>query len=119
VLDTLMATWRSETLPWLALGSFVALMAIMRAGENEPPQRQNAYVSREACERDYEPAQCRENTGVHGGYYGPRYSSDRMTMDDPGPGRTADRGHSQAASSVHTVRGGFGGTGRGYGGGYG
>lgn len=112
-----MATWRSEALPWLALGSIVALMAFWRMAETPPPERQNLYNTRADCERDYEPSQCRESAGVSGGYYGPRYSSTTVTGDDPGPGRTAEDGRSQTASRVHEfARGGFGSTGRGYGG---
>jgi hypothetical protein len=119
-----MATWRSESLPWIALGSIVALMALWRVSENQrPPERQNQYASREACERDYDPTQCRQTSGggIYGGYYGPRYISDTATRNDPGPGRTAENGRSLAASSVHgaSTRGGFGATGRGYSGGYG
>jgi hypothetical protein len=116
VLDTLMAIWRSETLPWIVLGSIVAWMAVVRMSET--PARQNAYGSREACERDYRPDQCSRGSGGSG-YYGPRFSSGTSTADDPGPGRTAAAdGRSQAASGVHNVsRGGFGSTGRGHGGG--
>lgn len=115
-----MSKWRSETLPWIVLGSAVALMAAWRVANPPMTPRQNTYASREDCERDYEPAQCRSGGGAHGGYYGPTYSSRRMTYDDPGPGRSAENGSSRVATgSTSVARGGFGGTGHGYGGSYG
>lgn len=113
-----MSKWRSETLPWIALGSAVALMAAWRIANPPPTFRQNTYASREACERDYDPAQCRSGGGVYGGYYGPLYASRRATSDDPGPGRSAENGSSRfATGSTSVARGGFGGGGHGYGGG--
>ncbi len=110
--------WRSEYLPFIGFG--VIFLAIALSSNNQAG-RQNAYASREACLRDYDENNCRSG-GSAGGYYGPRYYGDRASSDDPGPGRTASDGRSQAAMSISEggpTRGGFGETargGRGYGG---
>ena len=71
--------------------------------------RRNLYSDRAACERDYSPQQCQQNTGS-GGWNGPYYSSNRnspQAATDPGPGRAG------AARAVETsTRGGFGAFGR-------
>jgi hypothetical protein len=116
-----MAKWRSENLPWIALGSVVAIMAMWRFASPPPQERQNTYASQAACERDYEARQCQPSSRGGGVYFGPYYTGAYANGSDPGPGRTAENGRSQAASGTHNVaaRGGFGSTGRGYSGGYG
>lgn len=80
--------------------------------------RRNLYADRASCERDYSPAQCDRSgstvTYTHVGYYGgdwrgPEYAANRGSVPagDPGPGRTGVH-----ASTVSSVRGGFGGFGR-------
>lgn len=110
-----MAAWRSDSLLLIPLGA-VALMALSRCAET--PARENYYATRAACERDYNASECTSRSGG-GGYYGPRYYGAERTTNDPGPGRTAQGGESTAATSSGVARGGFGSTGRGYGGSYG
>lgn len=106
-----MAEWRSDTLLWIPIGA-IALFSLGRCNDTQTLERRNYYASRQACERDYDTAQC--SSGSSGGYYGPRFYGDTRTADDPGPGRTAEGGQSRAASAVHASRGGFGSTGRGH-----
>jgi hypothetical protein len=110
-----MTTWRSDALPWLALGAMLTVTTCSRMANEE---RRNYYTSREQCLRDYDAAQCRSGGSSSGGvHYGPYYRGARQTADDPGPGRTAAaNGQSTAASRV--VRGGFGSTARSGHGGY-
>lgn len=101
------------TLVGLPLGA-MALADMIPAGHQ---MRRNLYPDRAACERDYSPQQCQQNTGSssgggHGGsgYHGPYYYADRTAQaarSDPGVGRTG-----QVARSETTVRGGFGAFGR-------
>jgi hypothetical protein len=75
--------------------------------------RRNLYPDRAACERDYSPQQCEQNsgsssgrTGSGGGYHGPYYSSNRSAPEargDPGAGRPG-----QITRTETSVRGGFG-----------
>lgn len=78
--------------------------------------RRNMYADRTACERDYSPQQCQPSSysgGVsyvsYGYWSGPEYAANRgqASTGDPGPGRTGVH-----ASTVSSVRGGFGGFGR-------
>src|SRR5579872_2772687 len=60
--------------------------------------RRNLYPDRAACERDYSPQQCAQDSsssssGVShygGGWHGPYYAGSRAAavVGDPGPGRT-------------------------------
>ena len=99
------------TLVGLPLGA-MALADAIPAGTQ---MRRNLYPDRAACERDYSPQQCQQNTGSssgggHGdGYHGPYYSANRSAAaaGDPGIGRSG-----QVARTETSVRGGFGAFGR-------
>lgn len=117
-----MSSWRSKSLPWIAVGAIVGAGALLRFGGGDEQQRaekQNVYASRAACEQDYRAEQCARTGGY---YYGPRYIPGSAGADDPGPGRTAAGGSSRSALSVAdappAARGGFGETARGGAGGY-
>ncbi len=109
--------------------SSAVVLALMGAGLglshcSQPEYRRNGYASAAECMKDYSPQQCQASkgydangyyTGHHGSYFGPWYQRGATASDgNPGPGRTALNGVSQAASpSMSTTqRGGFGGTGR-------
>lgn len=129
-----MAQWRSDVLPWLAIGGAVGVSWLISVTDNAsaPRVRNNVYATQEACERDYQPEQCVQtyhaySAGHGGGYYavyGPSYYTRDAPAGDPGPGRTAltsGDGRSSAATSVSesVARGGFGSTARGGGRSYG
>lgn len=80
---------------------------VLPAGEQI---RRNLYSDRAACERDYRPDQCQQNSGGGSGWHGPYYSANRNSpsaRDDPGPGRTGT-----PVAFETSTRGGFGAFGR-------
>ena len=93
--------------------------AVIVASEAFPgtEMRRNTYADRAACERDYSPQQCQPSSTSGGSvsyvsynyWSGPEYAANRgqAASGDPGPGRTGVH-----ASTVSSVRGGFGGFGR-------
>jgi hypothetical protein len=93
----------------------LGLVATVAIADKAIPQgvevRRNLYADRAACERDYPPSQCQDDSGnVSSGYsgtwHGPYYSSSRANAaaDDPGPGRTG----ASHVSYETSHRGGFG-----------
>lgn len=76
----------------------------------------NYYYSREKCVADYSETQCRPSGGGALGYLGPPYRTDTATRDsnDPGPGRTGKAD----GQTRYVQRGGFGSSGRSFGGSY-
>ena len=99
--------------------TIVGLVAGVSIADKAIPQgvetRRNLYADRAACERDYPPSQCQQNSGSGGGgsgggYHGPYYSANRSNAaaGDPGPGRI---GGNRVAYET-SYRGGFGAFGR-------
>jgi hypothetical protein len=107
-----MRRWRSATVTLVVLGAATA--GVAACSRDDDTYRRNGYATREACMKDYQPEQCKEEARSGGfGYFGPWYMSNRARAapGDPGPGATAVDGRSQAANqTAQTRRGGFGAT---------
>lgn len=110
--------WKSGAVVLTLMG---AAFGLAQCGQ--PEYRRNGYANAQECLKDYSARQCEASygydadgyyTGNHYAYFGPWYRPGRaIAHDNPGPGRTALNGVSQAASPgmSTTRRGGFGGTG--------
>jgi uncharacterized protein YgiB involved in biofilm formation len=112
--------WKSGAVVLALMGASFGLSQC-----EQPEYRRNGYTTASDCVKDYNPEQCEAANGHDAdgfyngtsvGYYGPWYQPRRTlpVFGDPGPGRTALNGVSQAAHPAMsaTSRGGFGSTGR-------
>jgi hypothetical protein len=107
---------RSGVVTLTVLGLVSTVFIADEAFPHGVAMRRNLYADRAACERDYPPSECEPTqptggTGRGWGYRGPYYSANRASppAGDPGPGRSGVA----PASFESSVRGGFGGFGRG------